>query len=293
VSAAAATLHSALDPAARYRVRIVDLTAIAQHVAAIHKLSPLASHAMGRALGCAALYPLSSKHHDRVSLQFNGEGPINMLLVDIRALPDNRLGLRGMTKQPLAWSWGIDPRSDRIGAGLLPNGTLTVLQQESSGKASRGQVELVSGEVDADLAAYFQQSEQLDTTVTVRVQINDDGIVRCIGAMVQALPGVVVDHLPTPVLSFDEEVADALARLLGAPPSQWKAVSEQAIEYCCSCSAERALAGVSLLDRDSLIEMIAIDKGATVNCDFCSTVYSFSADDLLPLLAAKDELLPS
>jgi molecular chaperone Hsp33 len=288
-----ATLHTALDATARFSVRAIDLTPIAKHVAAIHKLSPLASHVMARALGCAALYPFSTKHHDRVSLHFGGQGPMKTVIVDIRTLGDHKLGIRGMTQQPLAWSWGINPQADALGAAMMPNGTLTVMMQEPTGKASRGQVEMTNGEIDEDFAGYFRQSEQLATAVAVRAQLNDDGIVRCVAAMVQALPGVVLEDMPVPAPQPHEDVVALMSRLLSAPMSQWKAASTHVVECCCSCSAERALAGVSLLDRDSLIEMIAVDQGATVNCDFCSTTYSFTADDLLPLLAAKDDQLPS
>jgi molecular chaperone Hsp33 len=284
----ATTLYTAVDEAATFRVRMVDLTSVAKHVAEVHKLSPLATHAMARALGCAALYPFSAKHLDRVSLQFTGEGPLKMLMVDVRILDDQRLGVRGLANRPQAWAWGIHPRSDEIGAGLLPGGGLTVLLQEPSGKATRGQVDLVNGEIDDDFAAYFRDSEQLPTDVQVRVRLDDDGMQRCVCRMVQALPGL--SSLPSlPPINLDIDVVTQMEQVVGTPMSVWKASATQQVEFFCSCSRERALAGIEMLDRDTLIDMIVVDKGASVTCDFCTSHYAFSADDLVAILDTKDK----
>jgi molecular chaperone Hsp33 len=273
------------------RARAVSSTTLCRALVARHKPGPLGAHVMSRAATVAALYPFSHKHHDRVSLQWTGEGPLRSALVDVRALAEDRVGIRATLGNKLAAIWGSNPRSNDIGRALMPRGQMTVLHQEPTGRTTQGQVELHDGSIDDDTAAYFTQSEQVITRVRVRVDIDEDAqIVHAAGVLVQALPGCSDDRLQTlQRMAIEVSAADdaetLLRRVLGDDATQQP--SSEALFFC-PCTKERALAGIAMLDRDSIIDMIAIDKGAEVTCEMCATQYRFSAEEMLPLLDAMD-----
>ena len=64
-------------------------------------------------------------------------------------------------------------------------------------------------------------------------------------------------------------------------------LSTQEIHYSCPCSKERMASGLSCLKDEDLKEMIEVDKGCNVTCNFCNEQYSFSAEDLKQILEKK------
>lgn len=271
------------------RARAARTSVVAAEAVRRHKAGPIAAHALARALTCVALYPSSLKDCQRLSLQFSGAGPLRSVFVELRASDTDaepRASLRGYTKVPAASLWAADPRGRRIGRALAP-GALQVIRQQPAGGFAQGHVELASGEIDEDLEHYFVASEQVPTRVRTAVDIDATGAVRAaVGVLVQVLPGG--DPARIAALSLDdisptEPLPDLLARVLGEP-----VVKETLpIAFACPCSRERALGGISLLQPDEVIEMIAVDKGAEVTCEFCAEVYRFTPEDLLPLIEVR------
>lgn len=271
------------------RARAARTSAVCGEAVRRHKAGPLAAHALARALTCAALYPASWKDCRRLSLQFSGGGPLRSVFAELRTDADDagpRASLRGYTKMPAATLWAADPRGRRIGRALAP-GALQVIRQQPAGGFSQGHVELASGEIDEDLEHYFVTSEQVPTRVRTAVELDDTGaVLGAVGVLVQVLPGgdpARIADLALDDLSPRAPLADLLARVLDEP-----VVKETLpVVFACPCSRERALGGISLLQVDEVIEMIAVDKGAEVTCEFCAEVYRFTPEELLPLVEVK------
>lgn len=245
---------------------------------------------LARALTCAALYPTSFKDCARLSLQFVGGGPLRSVFAELRAATDAQgqlaLHLRGTTRVPAATLWAADPRGRRLGRALAP-GTLQVMRQQPSGGFSQAHVELLNGEVDDDVEHYFRSSEQVPTRVRTAVDLDESGALRSVvGILVQTLPGAEpdrLDHLVLDGVTADEALESLLARVLDAP----MIMERLPLSFACPCSRERALGGISLLSQDEVIDMIAVDKGAEVRCEFCAEVYRFTAEELLTLVETK------
>lgn len=272
------------------RARAVRTTGVCAEAGHRHGAGPLAVHALSRALTCAALYPTSFKDCARLSLQFTGGGPLRSVFAELRMayLPGDRheAHLRGYTRVPSAVLWAADPRGRRIGRGLGP-GTLQVMRQQPGGGFAQAHVELSSGEIDEDLEHYFRVSAQVPTRLRTAVAIDEAGAVRAaVGVLVQTLPGAdpaQIDGLVLDDIAADETLESLVGRVLAEP-----VVKERLpLAFACPCSRERALGGISLLSADEVIDMVAVDKGAEVRCEFCASVYRFSADDLLPLIEGK------
>jgi molecular chaperone Hsp33 len=277
------------------RARIARTTVLCGEVTRRHKLSTLATHALGRALTCAALYPASWKDCDRVALQWSGGGPLGTLYCEVRA-PGV---IRGYVKNDAAVLWGADARGPSIGRGLLPAGFVGVLTQRSNGTHGQGQVPLVDGEVHSDLESFFVHSEQVETRLHTHVIVDENDVVTAaVGVLVQALPGAAPERLAGLVVEADATLDPHahLARLFGANTgvnggqlsgdgeSGFRVLEAQSVVFGCPCSRERALAGMMLLGNDGIIDCIVKDGGADVRCEFCGEGYHFTPDELLELV---------
>ncbi len=268
-----------------YRARAATTSVLVQDALLRHKPDALGGHALGRALTSGAVFPVSFKDCDRISIQWSGGGPLRTLLVELRA-PGR---LRGYVKNPGASLWGGDPRGRAIGRGLLPAGTVAVVKQAVDGTWGQGQVPLHTGEVDEDLEAWFHASEQVPTRVRTAVRIDDTGQAHAAGVLLQALPGGDADALPDRHLHERMHPDDTPEQLLQLAFGEraFTVLEEVPLVLACPCSRERARSGVLLLGPDELADLLRTEGRATVRCEFCAQVFSFEEDELQEMLAMK------
>lgn len=281
------------DGALRARVVRADVTC--KDAVSRHTLSPLAAHALSRALVCVSLVPIADKHDRTVSLHFTGGGALQSVFVEARPSADDAQGVlvRGNVRVPDATGWAIDPRGRAIGRALVP-GVLRLLRQAPDASVQHGEVELVSGELDEDLEHLFRTSEQVATRVHAVVALDaEGGVTSARGLLVQALPGADPARLAT--------LDAAFALQADSSPEQWlraalgdnaQVLEKLPLHYGCPCSKERALGGVSLLDRDEIIDIIVREHGTEVRCQMCGKVYRLTPEDLLPIVEMKDNAGP-
>ncbi len=266
------------DGLVRARAVIADHTCA--DAASRHQLSPLATRALARAAVCTALVPASWKDVTRVSVQWAGAGVLKSVFAEVRPSPDG-ITLRGYVRAPTAALWAADPHAPLVGRAIAP-GVVRLLRQTVAGAVSHGEVELVTGEFDDDLEALFAASEQVLTRLRAHVTLTPDGhVLRARGVLVQLLPGADPDQLPPLLIDDTSEPAQVLTRVLGA---DCQILEQTALRFGCPCTRERALAGLSLLTQDDIIDMIAKEGGSDVTCEMCAQVYRFSPEDLLVLV---------
>lgn len=273
------------------RARVVRAGATCKDAASRHTLSPLATHVLSRALVCVSLVPISEKNDRTVSLQFAGGGALQSVFVEARPSADAAQGVlvRGNVRVSDATGWAIDPRGRAIGRALLP-GVLRLLRQAHDASVQHGEVELVSGELDEDLEHLFRTSEQVATRVHAVVSLDADGnVTSARGLLVQALPGADPARLAALDAAFALTAEASPEQSLRAALGDDAQVLEKLpLQYGCPCSKERALGGVSLLDRDEIIDIIVREHGTEVRCQMCGQLYKLTPEDLLKLVEMKD-----
>lgn len=268
------------------RGRAARVTRATEELRTRQKLDVLGARVLGRALACLAVYPTSFKDDARVSVQWSGNGALRSVFAELRAPGD----LRGYVKNPAAILWGQDPRGPKLGRGLLeekvPGTAVRVLRQQETGGFSQGNVELTSGEVDEDLASYFEASEQVATHLRADAIVDAAGAITAAAAVcVQLLPHAHGVELPSlSAFNVADDPHTALQRLLGADARMFDVTP---LRFACPCSRERAYAGLSLLPQEDVLELIVEKNGAEVRCDFCGEVYRFGDDEILKLVQSK------
>ncbi|MDR3729765.1 MAG: Hsp33 family molecular chaperone HslO, partial [Oscillospiraceae bacterium] len=234
-----------------------DLTERARN---IHKTLPVATAALGRTLAAASMLGNALKEQQgSVTLQIKGGGPLGSIL----AVSDCEGNVRGYVQNPQV---DLPLRSDgklNVGAAVGGDGTLTVMRDLGLKEPYVGSVELLSGEIAEDLAAYFVESEQIPTACALGVLVDRDQSVRAAGGyLIQLLPGAGED-----VISRVERGVLAAGQVTGLldknpdPETMLKTVlsdfdleilETSPIEYRCYCSRERVTRALISLGADEL-----------------------------------------
>jgi molecular chaperone Hsp33 len=174
-------------------------TALVAETQRRHGLAPTASAAVGRLLTGAALLGASLKGRERLTLQVAGDGPLRGLVADVQLNSPDEIGARGYARRPKV-DIPLNGKGKFDVAGAVGKGYLQVTRSFEVGQPYVGIVDLQSGEIGEDIAAYLAVSEQIPSVVAVGVLANSEGIKAAGGVIAQVLPGA------------DERTIDALER---------------------------------------------------------------------------------
>jgi molecular chaperone Hsp33 len=282
------------------RGRLVRLGPTVDRILAQHDYPEPVATLLGEAVTLAVLLAGALKFDGVFTLQTKGDGPVRLLVADVKTdgavrgyaqYDAKRLGEIGPGSGP---GGGNAPVSELIGSGYL---AFTVDQGDDT-ERYQGIVDIV-GETLAECAQhYFRQSEQLQAGLKLAVgRAGADGAWRAGGLMLQRVPpegghpriGDDVEDAWRRVMVLmssttpDELVAPHL------PPRRllWRLFHDEGVrvydthpvEARCRCSRERIAGILRAFPADELDDMRK-DAVTTVTCEFCSTRYEFTAEEL-------------
>ena len=274
------------------KVVAIRSTEIVSRAAQIHKTTPNATAAFGRALTAASMMGNMQKvENGSMTLQIRGGGPIGTITV----VSDPVGNVRGCVTEPRVPLVEKFPGKLDVGATVGTDGTLTVIRDLQMKEPYIGSTELVSGEIGDDVTAYFAQSEQTPTACALGVLVDRDLSVKVAGGyLVQLLPGApdeVIDALEagiqragavTKMLEAGLTPEDILGQVCGSLGVVFMETAE--VEYKCYCSRDRVTSALISLGRSELQEILEEGKSFPVECQFCDTVYEFTPEDIRELL---------
>lgn len=280
------------------RILVINSTPIVDRAISIHKTTPTASAALGRTLTAASLMgTMLGEANDTITLNIRGDGPAGGVL----ASADYFGNVKGYIQNP-----DVDIPKKSNGkldvSGAIGRGQLSIIRSMGTGEPYVGMVDLVSGEIAEDIAAYYANSEQVPTVCALGVLVDRDYSCRAAGGvMVQLLPFAApetVDAIEAnaQLLSnvtrlFDEgksnkEIADiALAGI------EYDVFDEIEVEYLCDCSRERSEKVLISLGREEIINILkekeeaGEEKSIELSCHFCNNKYLFEEKEIEKLLA--------
>lgn len=252
----------------------------------IHDLPPMSTVALGRLMTGALLMSTDLKNDtDSLDVIIRSDGPIGGLTAG--AFPGGRV--RGTVGNPRTESLHHRPGKLNVGAAV-GKGTLTVIKDLGLKEPYSGSIDLLSGEIAEDLAAYYFYSEQIPTVMMLGVKVGSDGTEQAGGLMVQVMPGAddeLLDWLGMraagypEITSFLEDGFDPhqlIDLLLGDP--ELKYGDAYPVEYFCPCSRERMERSLIALGARDLSELAEKPEGIELECHFCHRKEHFSQDDI-------------
>ena len=258
----------------------------------IQKSLPAATAALGRTLAAASMMG-SALTEDAASLtlQIKGGGPLGTIL----AVSDPQGCVRGYVQNPqVDLPLRPDGKLD-VGGAVGSGGTLTVIRDLGMGEPYTGSVELLSGEIAEDLAAYFAESEQVPTACALGVLVDRDQSVRAAGGyLIQLLPGAGEDVIGrveggvlaagpvTALLDKDPDPAALLRTVLS--DFDVEILETSPISYRCYCSRDRVERALISMGVEELEDLLAQQGGCELGCQFCDKAYRYSAEELRSLI---------
>ena len=262
-----------------------DLTERARQ---IHKTLPVATAALGRTLAGAAMMGNALKGQGAsLTMQIKGGGPLGTIL----AVSDAEGNVRGYVTNPrVDLPLRADGKLD-VGAAVGAGGTMTVIKDLNMREPYVGTVDLLGGEIAEDIAGYFVESEQIPTACGLGVLIDRDQSVRAAGGyLIQLMPGYTEDTVVmveggimaagnvSAILDKDPDPEHMLRQVMSY--FDLKILESSEVEYRCYCSRERVERALLSLGADELASIVREQGGCQMSCQFCDTVYDFSAEEL-------------
>ncbi len=275
------------------KIAVISAPDMVEQARKIHHLSPTASAALGRVLLGASLLGNAMKgEEDTVTVRLNGGGKAG----NVVAVSDSAGNVRGYMDEPTA---DLPTRPDGkldVGGLIGREGTITVSRDLGMREPYIGSVELRSGEVAEDLAAYLVESEQVASACGLGVLVDTDKSIRAAGGfLVQLLPGApnelierleenifLMDQLTT---ILDEDGAEAVIHQV-LKGFEAETLSEEEVIWCCPCSWERVAAALRSTGEETLREL-AKEPQTDVTCQFCGKEFVFLPEDLIGLIGTE------
>jgi len=270
------------------KITAVQSTELVERARQIHKTLPLATAALGRTLTAVSMMGNELKYDKgSVTLQLRGDGPLGA----ITTVGDSNGNVRGYLQNPAAVLPLRDDGHLNVGAGVGRDGVITVIKDIGEREPFTGRIELQSGEIAEDVAAYYVLSEQIPTVCALGVLVDRDQSVKCAGGyLLQLLPGApagLVDLLEYRVADVGSVTANlekgldmrqVVEELLYGMGLQL--MEEHPVSYECKCSRQKVESALISLGREELQKLIDEEESTDVTCQFCDVVYHFDRKDL-------------
>lgn len=274
------------------KITAVQTTGLVERARQIHKTLPLATAALGRALTAVSMMGNELKYDKgSVTLQFRGDGPLGA----ITTVSDSNGNVRGYLQNPAAV---LPLRADGhldVGGGVGHEGVISVIKDIGEREPFTGRIELQSGEIAEDVAAYYVLSEQIPTVCALGVLVDRDQSVKCAGGyLLQLMPGApagLVDLLEyrvqdvgsiTASLEKGLDMRQVVEELLYGMGLEL--MEEHPVAYECKCSRRKVESALISMGRAELEKLIAEEEQISVTCQFCDEIYTFGRKELEELL---------
>jgi len=257
------------------RGSIVRLEETWRQVLAQHDYPDKLRRLLGESVAATVLLTTGLKGAPKVSLQLQGEGPVKLLLIQC----SSELKVRGMAQ----WRDAIEDEP------LLGQGTLTVnLDTGEDGGVFQGIVPLESSKLDACLEAYFDQSEQLSTRLT----LTGTGT-RIAGLLLQKLPSS----------DSSDDTFDTAAALAGTASASElselpadvllprlfqdftiRLFKPRAVTHDCRCTPDHLAGVIRMLGAEELASLIEETGEVELTCEFCNRAFSYDSSEVEAIL---------
>src|SRR5579883_2145218 len=259
-----------------------------------HHMSPTASVAVGRLITAAALLGANLKGRERLSLQVNGSGAIGGIVAEVMNLPDHTVGARAYAHHPRADVALTDDGRFNVGQ-LVGRGKLMVTRSYEVGQPYTGIVNLITGEIASDVAAYFAYSEQVPSVVAIGEHLDHSGVSAAGGVIAHVLPGATettVAQLEANAKAMDPVSAQLLA---GSDPEgiierisagmSPKRLREYDVLFACRCTREKVETALLGLGHEELVKIAQEQPETEATCEYCKRIWKLSSDEVSQLAA--------
>ncbi len=273
------------------RFFLTDCTETVKKAAKIHNLSVSNSYVLGKFI-CAGLLMSADLKSDKgvITISTDADGHSGRLVVTANSRSQIKAYISNPEHEPgeLSFSTG-----DPIDRAVLGNGTITVIKDMGLKTPYSGQVEMKFGSVAKDITYYFVVSEQVPTSISLGVLMDDSGKIRKAGGfLIQLMPGhsdETVEKLENNILSFPNftDILDmdydleSIAEKMLLKGIDVLIHGEIVPEYRCACGRKKMRNAALMLREKEIKEMLEKEGFVEVHCHFCNRKYKFTEKDFI------------
>jgi len=290
------------------RGRLVRTGPVVDAILTRHAYPAPVARLLGEMLALAGLMASMLKYDGIFTLQASGDGPVSMVVVDY--MSDG--AVRGYAsvdedRLPADDAAMVEENADVL--KLMGQGHLAfTLDREGTAERQQGIVELNGRTLAACLQHYFQQSEQVASSLRLgaaRVRANDGSTGwRAGGLMMQRLPeeagardlaGVdAEDDWRRAVILMSSATREELCDPdLSANELLYRLFHEEGVRVyqqhtladSCRCSREKVANVLTKMDPGEVESMKLADGSVEVTCQFCNRMYHFADAQVAELYA--------
>ena len=270
------------------RGEVVHLEETLQTILAQRDYAPAVQVLLGEMLSATALLASTLKIKGRISLQIQASGSFKWAMAECNHLGEVRA---------LA-DYEADPRfnaadSSSTVLSTLISPVLFINIEPEFGERYQGIVNLDKPNLAGCLMQYYDLSAQIPTRIVLASSAQRAG-----GLLIQLLPRnseeeqerVDQDLWPrltmlTETLKIEEltdsESSEILYRLYNEEEVRLPEV--EVLKFGCTCSKERCAQALEQIGAEAVRETLEHQNPITMDCQFCNTQYSFSAEEALGL----------
>ncbi|WP_455818380.1 Hsp33 family molecular chaperone HslO [Pseudomonas cerasi] len=233
---------------------------------------------LGELLVATSLLTATLKFDGDITVQLQGDGPLNMAVINGNNLQE----MRGVARVQGEIADGSSLKE------MVGNGYLVITISPKEGERYQGVVGLEGDTLAACLEDYFMRSEQLPTRLFIRTGTIESQP-GAAGILLQVLPAQDAsldefNHLATLTETIKTE------ELLGLPANDvlWRLYHQeevtlfeaQKVSFKCTCSRERCGDVLRTLPDEEVDQILQEDGNIDMHCEYCGSHYVYDAVDI-------------
>ncbi len=253
------------------RGKIVRLNNSIRTIMDQHDYPPVIRSILGELLVASVLLSSTLKYEGQLTLQFQGESALKMLV----AKCNHKLEIRGLAQ------WDRDVATEQLSQAFFSGQLIITVEETRDNQRHQSIVAIENKTIAEAIEVYFKQSEQIPTKIILGNDKNHFS-----GLLVQKMPSHSTEQI-----NFWQHVEILTSTLKSEELIKWdnptllkKLFHEEDIQlfniepvmFNCTCSHEKTQNTLRLLGQKEALAAFLTHKVLTVTCEYCNKSYEFT-----------------